>query len=186
MTRPAGRAAFLDRDGTIVEEAHYLDDPDQVALIPGAAAALRRLERAGFLTVLVTNQSGIARGLYTEQQFRAVQGRVAELLARDGARLGAVYHCPHHPDHTGPCDCRKPDLGMYRRAALEHGLDLASSIYVGDKLTDVVPALRTGGRGFLVRTGYGVAEAEDAPAGIHVVADLGAVAAAVDTLPGAE
>lgn len=173
------RAAFLDRDGTIISEAHYLSDPGLVALVPGAAQAMLDLADNGFALVIVTNQSGIARGLYTETDFNAVQQRVEAMLADEGVTVNAVFHCPHHPDFSGPCDCRKPDLGMYRDAAERLRLDLARSIYVGDRVKDVIPALRTGGQGYLVRTGYGAAEEDEVPAGVHVVDDLAAVARAV-------
>lgn len=172
MTRAA---AFLDRDGTIIEERDYLRDPADVSLLPGAVPALHRLRDAGFVLVIVTNQSGIARGLLSEQDYRAVQARLTELLADGGIELDAVFHCPHHPDFSGPCECRKPGLGLYREAAGRFGLDLSASIYVGDRPGDVLPALATGGRGFLVRTGYGAAFAGEIPAGITVVDDLGAV-----------
>jgi D-glycero-D-manno-heptose 1,7-bisphosphate phosphatase len=121
-------AVFLDRDGTIIEEAEYLADPHALVLLPGAAEALRALSAAGYPLVVVTNQSGIARGLYSEDEFRAVQARLYAVLAERGVRLDAVLHCPHHPDFTGPCDCRKPALGMYRKAQEALGLDLAASI----------------------------------------------------------
>ena len=169
------RAAFLDRDGTIIEEVQYLADPHGVVLVPGAAEALRDIRGAGFELVVVTNQSGIARGYYSENEFRAVQDRVDRLLAEAGVQLDAVLHCPHHPDFTGPCDCRKPALGLYERARTALGLDLAASIYVGDRLSDVLPALATGGTGYLVRTGYGSEQAKRAPPGIEVIDDLRAL-----------
>ncbi|CAN5643871.1 D-glycero-beta-D-manno-heptose 1,7-bisphosphate 7-phosphatase [soil metagenome] len=169
-------AAFLDRDGTIIVEAGYPSDPEQVALLPGAAGAIADLAGAGYAIIIVTNQSGIARGMYGDVEFRTVQARVEQLLAADGAHVDGVYHCPHHPDHTGPCECRKPGLGMYRQAAAEHGLDLASSVYIGDRLNDVLAALTTGGRAILVSTGYGAAQAAHAPAGVTVVDDLAAAA----------
>src|SRR5690606_21848860 len=137
---PGRPAVFLDRDGTIVVERNYLADPARVELVPGAAAALRALAEAGYALVVVTNQSGIARGLYGEGEFRAVQRRIEELLAREGIRLDGVYHCPHHPDYTGPCECRKPAVGLYLRAARELGLDLSRSVCIGDRLKDVLPA----------------------------------------------
>jgi D-glycero-D-manno-heptose 1,7-bisphosphate phosphatase len=170
------RGAFLDRDGTIIQEREYLADPAGVELVPGAAAALRAVAAAGYALVLVTNQSGIARGLYSEADFRAVQHRLEELLAADGVHFDAVFHCPHHPDVTGPCDCRKPATGMHRRAAALLGIDLAASVYAGDRLRDVLPAVELGGRGFLVRTGYGADEAPGAPAGVQVIDDLPALA----------
>lgn len=172
-------AAFIDRDGTIIVEAGYPSDPEQVALLPGAAAAITDLSGAGYAIIIVTNQSGIARGMYGAAEFRAVQARVEQLLAAEGAAVDGVYHCPHHPDHTGPCECRKPGLGMYRHAAAEHGLDLAASVYIGDRLNDVLPALATGGRAILVSTGYGAVQAEQAPAGVTVVHDLAAAASRI-------
>ncbi|HUF52083.1 MAG TPA: HAD family hydrolase [Longimicrobiales bacterium] len=168
----ARRAAFLDRDGTIIEEAHYLADPARVRLVPGAPAALRALAGADYALVIVTNQSGIARGLYSAADFAAVQQRLEELLRAEGIAIDAVFHCPHHPDVTGPCDCRKPQLGMYRQAAARLGLDLAASVYIGDRIKDVLPALATGGRGLLVRTGYGEQEETALPAGVAVAPDL--------------
>jgi D-glycero-D-manno-heptose 1,7-bisphosphate phosphatase len=163
-------AVFLDRDGTIMVETHYPSDPGSVVLLPGALEALRGLRAAGYALVLVTNQSGIARGLYSEDDFRKVQARLETLLDEGGVRLDAVLFCPHHPDFTGPCDCRKPGLGMYRQAEAALGVDLAASIYVGDRVRDVLPALH------LVRTGHGADEAELAPAGIEVIDDLRALA----------
>ena len=165
-------AAFLDRDGTVVEDADYLADPERVRLIPGAADAIKRLSAGGLAVVLVTNQSGIARGLYTLADYHAVAQRVDLLLREAGAAPLATYFCPHHPDFGGACDCRKPGTGLYRRAAREHGLDPARSYYVGDKLTDVLPAQTLGGQGILVRTGYGAEEEARLPAGFSVAEDL--------------
>lgn len=166
------RAVFLDRDGTLIVEREYLADPEGVAFVPGAEEAIRRLREAGLVVVVVTNQSGIARGLYTEEAYHAVAQRLDELLARASAPVDATYYCPHHPDLTGPCDCRKPSTGMYRAAARDLGLDLACSFYVGDRLKDVLPALELGGKGILVRTGYGREEEKALPAGAEVVDDL--------------
>lgn len=174
---PRRPAAFIDRDGTIVAERHYLSDPDRVALVPGVPDALRRLRHAGYALVVTTNQSGIARGLYTESDFRAVQRRIEQVLARHGIRLDGVYHCPHHPDFTGPCACRKPGTGMYRQAARELGLDPARSLFIGDRLKDVEPASALGGTAILVRTGYGREEARRAGPEVRVVDDLLAAAA---------
>lgn len=165
-------AVFLDRDGTVIAEADYLADPDGVELVPGAAEAIRRLRTAGFAVVVVTNQSGIARGLYEESDYHAVARRLDGLLADRGARPDATYYCPHHPDFTGPCECRKPGTGLYRRAARELDLDLGASFYVGDKPTDVEPARILGGTGILVRTGYGAAAESEVPDGVEVVDDV--------------
>ena len=127
---------------------------------------------AGLAVVIVTNQSGIARGLYSEADYHAVAERLGEVLDSVGAPVEAVYYCPHHPDFTGPCDCRKPGTGMYLQAARELGLDPARSFFVGDRVKDVTPGLRLGGHGILVRTGYGAEEEPRAPDGVSVVDDL--------------
>lgn len=169
-------AVFLDRDGTVVQEAHYLADPEKVALVDGAAEALQRLRAAGFALVLVTNQSGIARGLYSAEDYHAVAKRLDEVLAEAGTEVDGTYYCMHHPDHSGPCDCRKPATGMYERAVRELALEPTASWYVGDKITDVLPAKVMGGRGILVRTGYGRDHEEDLPHGVVAVDDLAAAA----------
>lgn len=147
---PLHPAAFLDRDGTLIEDEHYLGDPARVRLRPGAVDAVRRLNEAGLRVVIVTNQSGLARGYFTDDDYARVRDRVVARLAEGGARIDATYHCPHHPEHGGPCACRKPGLALFQQAASEHALDLARSAYVGDKLRDVLPAARTGGLGVLV------------------------------------
>jgi D-glycero-D-manno-heptose 1,7-bisphosphate phosphatase len=179
VTSQPAPVAFIDRDGTVVVERHYLADPAKVELVPGAVDALRRLQQAGYRLVLVTNQSGIARGLYAEADFRAVQARLTALLAEEGVRFDSVQFCPHHPDFTGPCDCRKPAPGMFLRAARELNVDFMRSIFVGDRLKDVLPAAELGGRGFLVRTGYGALQEAEANDDIEVVDDLAAAVRAV-------
>jgi D-glycero-D-manno-heptose 1,7-bisphosphate phosphatase len=179
------KAVFLDRDGTFVEDPHpgFLHEPGKVRLLPGAAAAVRRLNQAGWLVVTVTNQSGIARGLYDAAAYAAVQRRVAELLAAHDARLDASYFCPHHPEFSGPCECRKPGLKLFHDARAAWGIDLGQSYWVGDRVSDVEPAraLGTGpDQGILVETGHGAAHRAQARAlGVRVVADLGA---AVDVI----
>lgn len=169
-------AVFLDRDGTIVEEVEFLHDPAAVRLIPGAAQAIRRLNDARWPVVMVSNQSGIARHLYTVDDFYAVQRRIDELLRAAGAHLDAVFFCPHHPDFTGPCLCRKPGTKLFRDAQTQlGGIDLAHSWYVGDRVSDVIPAVTLKGHGVLVRTGLGTDHAPEATKlGIPVVADLAA------------
>lgn len=176
MTRAPPRAVFLDRDGTLIEERVYLSDPEQVVLLPGVVSALSDLREAGFKLVVVTNQSGIAQGLYSETEFRTVSNRLDNLLAEAGSPVDATMYCPHHPDFGPACECRKPATGMYHQAASELGLDLADSYYVGDKVADVTPARELGGIGVLVRTGYGEEEAPRVPAGTAVVEDLVGVA----------
>lgn len=143
-------AAFLDRDGTIVEDVHYLSRPDQLVLVPDATRALRRLHDAGVPVVIVTNQSGIARGMLSEADYAAVARRLDAMLAEAGVPAAGTYHCPHHPDFTGPCACRKPGVLLYQRAAAELALDPARSLFAGDRWRDVAPALRLGGTGVLV------------------------------------
>ena len=146
-------AVFLDRDGTIIDDAGYLRDPAGVRLLPGAAHAIRQLNEDGFIVVVATNQSGIARGLITLDEYRATEQRVDELLALQSARVDAHYFCPHVPELSGPCDCRKPGTLLYRQAAERFGLDLSRSWWVGDRLRDVLPAKSFGARGILVGTG---------------------------------
>lgn len=172
-------AVFLDRDGTIIHDAHYLADPAGVRLLPGAADAIARLNAAGLPVIVVTNQSGIGRGYFTEGEFRAVQARTEELLAAEGARLDGVYHCPHAPGAEPPCECRKPGVGLFVRAAAEHAVEPARSWYVGDRLRDLAPAERLGGRGILVRAEAEHGEAERAPGHVAVVEGL---AEAVDRI----
>ena len=143
-------AAFLDRDGTLIEDAVYLADPDRVRLLPGAVAAVRALNERGVLVIVVTNQSGIAQGLLTEAQYEATRDRLVKLIHDAGARIDATFHCPHYPSVNGPCECRKPGTLLYRRAAEEFDIDLAASLYVGDRDRDVAPGLSFGGFARLV------------------------------------
>lgn len=152
------RALFLDRDGTLVEPRHYPSHPEDLVLYAGIAPELRRLQRAGFALIVVTNQSGIARGYFDEDDLRAMHAHLARELARDGVRLDGIYHCPHHPDGVIPglavaCDCRKPRPGLLLRAGAEHALDLARSWFVGDILDDIEAGRRAGCRSVLVDLG---------------------------------
>jgi histidinol-phosphate phosphatase family protein len=144
------RAVFLDRDGTIIDDRHYLSRPELVRLIPGAGIAIARLNAAGWLVIVVTNQSGIARGLLTLEDYERVHERMLTLLAAQGARLDGSYMCPHHPDFGGVCECRKPGTLLFERAAAEHALDLSRSSFVGDRWRDVAPALAFDGHGILI------------------------------------
>ena len=149
-TRPA---VFLDRDGTINEDRGYIGDPDDVVLIKGAAEAIRRLNGLGIPVVVITNQSGIGRGYYTEAGLQAVNKRLEELLGEKGAHVEAIYFCPHRPDEN--CECRKPGTKLLEKAAEEHCIDLRRSVMVGDKVSDLELARRVGMRRVLVLTGYG-------------------------------
>jgi D-glycero-D-manno-heptose 1,7-bisphosphate phosphatase len=163
------RAVFLDRDGTIIEEVGYLDRPERVELFPWTIDAVRVLNRAGLAVVLVSNQSGVARGFFTEHVVDAVHQRMADMLAAGGARIDAYYYCPHHPDgkvpeYTQKCDCRKPNRGLVDRATRELGIDPARSFVVGDRWLDVALGRAVGAQSVLVRTGYGASEENKAPA----------------------
>jgi D-glycero-D-manno-heptose 1,7-bisphosphate phosphatase len=146
----ARRAAFLDRDGTLIEDAIYLADADRVRLLPGVVPAVRALNDRDVLVIVVTNQSGIAQGLLTEAQYEATRDRLVKLLRDAGARIDATFHCPHYPAINGPCECRKPGTLLYRRAADQFDIDLAASLYVGDRDRDVAPGLSFGGFARLV------------------------------------
>lgn len=168
-------AAFLDRDGTIIRDASYIRDPRDVELLPGAAGALRRLNERDIAVVVVTNQSGIARGLFGIDEYEAVRRRLDDLLVAHGARIDASYMCPHHPDVTGPCDCRKPGLAMYRQAIDEHGLAGDHSLFAGDRWRDIEPAAAFGGVGILIDAESTPAEDRDRArqVGVESVGSLG-------------
>ncbi len=173
----ASGAVFLDRDGTIVEDPGFLHEPEKLKLLPGAAEAIRRLNEAGYRVIIVTNQSGIARGRYTVRDYEAVQERLGALLTAHGARIDGAYFCPHHPQLSGPCDCRKPGVKLFHAAQAAFDIDFSRSWWVGDRLSDVQPArlLRGDGGGILVATGEGNLHQGQARAlGVMVVADLAA------------
>jgi len=168
------RAIFLDRDGTLIEEVGYLDRPERVELFPWSIDAIRAFNRAGWRVVIVTNQSGVARGFLTIDVVEQVHRHLDDLLQEGGAVIDAYYYCPHHPDGKVPeltrkCDCRKPGLGLIDRAVQEFGIDPRQSFAVGDRWLDVEFGHAMGGRGILVRTGYGAREEQLPQAG--VVAD---------------
>ena len=177
---PQNKAVFLDRDGTVSVEMGYIHDKDipLYALNPGAAEGMKKLQDAGYKLILVTNQSGVARGYYPESTVHAVHARLEHLLSKQGVRLSGIYYCPHHPQPKGPndtgdsdtpgrtaseprwdlaldCDCRKPRPGMGLRAAKEHDLDLAQCWMIGDKGADLGFAEALGVKAVLVTTGYG-------------------------------
>ena len=182
MRAAGGRpGVFLDRDGTIIEDRHYIANPADVVLLPGAAEAIGRLNEAGLAVVVITNQSGIARGLLTEAQYHSTRARLDELLAARGARIDASYHCPHHPDAGGPCRCRKPGTLLHERAIADLGLDVAHSTAIGDRWRDLEPAAVLGFRGIMVPSAdTPPAERARAEREMTVAASLGdAVATAV-------
>ena len=156
-------AVFLDRDGTLIEDVGYLDRLEQIRVFPWTVDVIRALNRAGLAVVVVTNQSGIARGLVTEAFVEETHRRLGVTLGAGGARVDAYYYCPHHPDgavaaYRQPCDCRKPATGLVDRAVRDLDLDRARSFVVGDKWLDIELAKAVGARGILVRTGTGAAE----------------------------
>jgi histidinol-phosphate phosphatase family protein len=143
-------AVFLDRDGTIMEDAHYIKSPEQVRLLPGAAAAVKRINDAGIPVIVVTNQSGIARGIFTTDDYEKVRARFESLLRDEGAHVDASYYCPHLPDDPPVCNCRKPATQMFEQAIAELELDPARAAYIGDRWRDVVAAKKLGGRGIMI------------------------------------
>ncbi len=153
---PLRPAVFLDRDGTIAEEVGYLNHASRFRMFPFVAAAIRRLNEAGLPVVVVSNQSGVGRGYFPESLVHSVNETMKRELTAAGARIDAIYYCPHtSADH---CDCRKPKTGLLERAAREHSLELGRSFVVGDRYGDIELARNVRARGILVRTGYGEGE----------------------------
>lgn len=151
-------AVFLDRDDTVIRDKAYLSDPEGVELLPGAPEAIRLLNEAGIPAILVTNQSGVARGFFDEDRVDAIHLRLMSMLSDQGARLDAVYYCPHLPGGAVPeyavtCSCRKPAPGLLLQAALDFGLDLTTCFMIGDKPEDVLTIHGVGGKGILIETG---------------------------------
>ena len=175
------RAIFLDRDGTLNEEVGYICDPSQFRLLDFAADAIRLANESGWLVIVITNQAGIARGLFTEEFLAGIHQRMTEELTLAGARVDAIYYCPHHPEIGEPpyrqvCDCRKPQPGLLTRAAAEFNLNLSECLIIGDRYDDVAAAQAAGARGVLVLTGHGREEFEQEQAmwphdNNHIVAD---------------
>jgi D-glycero-D-manno-heptose 1,7-bisphosphate phosphatase len=178
------KAVFLDRDGTINVEVAYLSEVADFRFIPGVPQSLQRLKDAGFMLVVVTNQSGIGRGYYDEAALAAIHAHMHAELAAQGAPIDACYFCPHHPEHaTGDyrreCGCRKPLPGMLQQAAADLDIDLSASFMIGDKLADVEAGINAGCTPLLVLTGYGSAEQARLPAGVSAYPDLQAAAEAI-------
>jgi D-glycero-D-manno-heptose 1,7-bisphosphate phosphatase len=175
------RAAFVDRDGVINRELGHVHRDEDFELLPGAVDGLRRLQAAGYALVVVTNQAGIAKGLYDEERFNALSRHMTALLAREGVRLDGIYYCPHHPRGTVDsyrldCDCRKPRPGMLLRAAAELNLALSDSVLIGDKRSDIDAGRAAGvGRCVLVRSGH-EASTEDEATADACLTDLAAAA----------
>ncbi len=153
-------AVFLDRDGTINEDVNFLSSPEQVILIDGSAEAIKEMNELGLKVIVFTNQSGIARGYFTEDDLHKIHSRLDELLSQSGARIDAYYYCPHHPTEGNgkykvECECRKPKDGMLQRASREHNIDLKKSFVVGDRCADIKAGKTAGATTILVLTGHG-------------------------------
>ena len=147
---------FLDRDGTIILDKHYLSDPNLIEFMPGAINGLLKLQQNNFSLLVVTNQSGIARGYFDLDAYNQVNERFEYLLAQEGIVLEAVYYCPHHPDDG--CNCRKPRPGMALKAAKEHNIDFSHAFVLGDKSSDIGLAKQIGAKGILLSDGVNYSE----------------------------
>ena len=174
-------AVFFDRDGTLNEEVEFLSRPEQLVLIPGAARAVRAVNDSGMICCIISNQSGIARGIFAEADLVPVHAKLERELAREGARIDRIYYCPHHPTAGLPpynivCECRKPFPGMLHKAEAELAVDLHRSFVVGDRLIDIQAGQAAGGKGILVLTGWGM-HARDEIAASGVTPDFIAASA---------
>ena len=166
-------AIFFDRDGTLIRDVGYIRHAEDVELVPQAVNAVRRMNYQLWPVIVVTNQSGIARGLLTEDDYERARARLDDLVQERGAYITAQYHCPHHPDYTGPCECRKPGTALFEQAILEHAINPALSVFVGDRWRDILPARHYGARGVLVpNEGTPPQEVERARAEMEVVPTL--------------
>ena len=169
----------LDRDGTVIVERHYLSDPDQVELIPGAGPSLLALSRLGLGLLIATNQSGIGRGYFDQLTLDQVHNRLRSLLEAEDVQLDGIYFCPHLPEDL--CSCRKPETGMLEQAAGQIGLDSSTSFVVGDNQADIELGRRVGATTLLVRTGYG-AKVESTAQSDYVVDDITGAASIIQQL----
>ena len=152
------KALFLDRDGTIIVEEVYLHDPQKVAILAGVAFGLKKFQEAGYLLIVISNQSGVGRGYFTHAEVDAVNRKMCTLLAEEGVKIDGIYYCPHTPEEL--CNCRKPNTGLIDAACRDFSIDIPQSIMVGDKLLDVELAEQKNMQGVLVLTGYGKEEQE--------------------------
>ncbi|MEO7217888.1 MAG: HAD family hydrolase [Gemmatimonadaceae bacterium] len=179
MTGPT--TVFLDRDGTIIRDVSYLSRTEDVELLPGAASAISRLNTLGTPVIVITNQSGIARGRFTVDDYLRTQNHLDELLWVEHARIDATYYCPDHPDFTGPCGCRKPGTELFERAAREHSLDMTHPAYVGDRWRDLQPSQVLGGTPILIDGSETPAEDVDSARG-NGAQIVGSLSEAIDSL----
>lgn len=166
MCRMCRPTIFLDRDGTLNEEVHYLHRPEDLHFLPTVIEAVRLWKESGFRVVVVTNQAGVARGYYGEAEVKALHQYMNCLMEKEGARIDQFYYCPHHPEHgvgqyKVQCHCRKPDIGMFEQAEKDEAVDKARSFMIGDKWIDIEAGFRYGVTTALVGTGYGKAMYEE-------------------------
>lgn len=162
MKRPA---VFIDRDGTVNEQMGYINHPSRFKLLPGTAQAIGLLNRNEILAIIVSNQSGVARGYFPFELVKEVNTLMERCLAEEGARIDGIFFCPHHPrgvvpEFTRACDCRKPDIGLFTQACRAFDIDMTRSYMVGDRYQDIETAERAGVKGILVKTGYGMGDME--------------------------
>jgi D,D-heptose 1,7-bisphosphate phosphatase len=152
------KAIFLDRDGVINKEVNYLSNPDDFEFISASIKALKILKKKGYLLFIVTNQSGIARGYFTEETLGEIHAKMDKILIKSNIKLDGIFYCPHHPDFTGKCNCRKPNPGMILNAVTLYNIDLEKSYFVGDTLIDIQTGIAARCKTVLVLTGYGKKE----------------------------
>lgn len=161
----SGKAVLLDKDGTVSQDVGYLNDPNNLRLLPGSAEAIKKLNAAGYRVFIVSNQAGIARCLLNESILHAIDKRLVRDLLNQGAIIDEVYYCPHHPDqgyypYRTDCSCRKPDPGMLKKAIEKYQIDVSRSFLIGDKKSDIEAGQKLGLKTVLVLTGYGEQEKE--------------------------
>jgi D-glycero-D-manno-heptose 1,7-bisphosphate phosphatase len=154
------KAVFIDRDGTLNREVDFLSNPEQLQLIEGTVEALQLLKKLEYKLIVITNQSGIARGYFSEEDLQKIHITLQQMLKKNGVELDAIYYCPHHPSegqapYVQTCNCRKPLPGMILAAAEQFQIDLSKSFMIGDKLSDIKTGINAGCRTILVQTGYG-------------------------------
>ncbi|MFX0032337.1 MAG: D-glycero-beta-D-manno-heptose 1,7-bisphosphate 7-phosphatase [Promethearchaeota archaeon] len=154
------KAIFLDRDGVINEEVSHLSDPDNFKFIEGSIEAIRILKNLGYLLIVITNQAGIARGYFSEETLNEIHNKMKRILYENNLKLDDIFYCPHHPDFTGPCNCRKPNPGMILKAKEIYNINLRESFMVGDTLKDIETGIAAECQTVLVLTGYGKEERE--------------------------
>jgi len=159
------KAVFIDRDGTLNEEVNYLSQAEKVRILPNAIEGIKLLKEAGFKIIVISNQSGVARGYFTEEDVQLINSKINELIMQSGANIDGFYYCPHHPEgavdkYRRVCQCRKPESSLFLQAAAQKNIDIKKSFIVGDKLSDIQMSESLGARAILLLTGYGPQERE--------------------------